>query len=228
MRQAIGNRNTFVLTPRKALTMNTKISSLALACTLSLLALDAHAAPAQTKDIVLDRVRITTVATPATSSPAAPPAPTATTVYANGDAMVVTVLQEKASGTLVPRPVNASYKTGDRFRVKMLASRDGKVALYNTKPTGELVTQPIWRGDVSRGLEIITPPMRLEGNKGIDQLHIVLEPAQENGGVVAWVSSWLKTSAKDIRLDVQNTRSDTYLLGLEGKGLLTTLRITHR
>ncbi len=33
---------------------------------------------------------------------------------------------------------------------------------------------------------------------------------------------------KDIRLDVQNTRSDTYLLGLQGKGLLTTLRINHR
>jgi hypothetical protein len=209
--------------------MNTKLSSLALACTLSLLALGAHAAPAQTKDIVLDRVRITApAAAPSANAPATAAAPTSTTVYANGDAMVVTVLQEKASGTLVPRPVNASFKTGDRFRVKMLASRDGKVALYNTKPTGELVTQPVWRGDVSRGLEIITPPMRLEGNKGVDQLHIVLEPAQEPSGVIAWLGSWLKSSPKDIRLDVQNTRSDTYLLGLEGKGLLTTLRINHR
>lgn len=199
--------------------MKTKISTLALACTLSLLTLGAHAQTTQTKDIVLDRVRITN----AVSNPA----PTSTTVYANGDAMVVTVLQEKASGTLVPRPTNATFNTGDRFRVKMLASRDGKVALYNTKPTGELVTQPVWRGDVSRGLEIITPPMRLEGNKGTDQLHIVLEPAQEPG-VVAWLSSLLKSNSKDIRLDVQNTRSDTYLLGLEGKGLLTTLRITHR
>lgn len=200
--------------------MNTKFSSFALACTLSLLALGTHAAPAQTKDIVLDRVRITTAATP--------PMPTSTTVYANGDAMVVTVLQEKAGGTLVPQPTNATFKTGDRFRVKMLASRDGKVALYNTKPTGELVTEPVWRGDVSRGLEIITPPMRLEGNKGTDQLHIVLEPAQEPVGVIAWLGSLLKSSAKDIRLDVQNTQSDTYLLGQEGKGLLTTLRINHR
>jgi len=208
--------------------MNSKISTLSLACTLSLLVLGAHAAPAQTKDIVLDRVRITTAATPVASAPSAAPAPISTTVYANGDAMVVTVLHEKAGGTLVPRPANAMFKTGDRFRVMMLASRDGKVALYNTKPTGELVTQPVWRGDVSRGLEIITPPLRLEDNKGTDQLHIVLEPVQEPAGVVAWLGSWLKASPKDIRLDVQNTRSDTYLLGLEGKGLLTTLRITHR
>jgi len=209
--------------------MKTKISTLALACTLSMLALGANAAPAQTKDIVLDRVRISA---PAAGSSATAPgtaaAPTSTTVYANGDAMVVTVLHEKAGGTLVPRPVNTTFKTGDRFRVMMLASRDGKVALYNTKPTGELVTKPVWRGDVSRGLEIITPPLRLVGNKGTDQLHIVLEPAQEPTGVIAWLESLLKSSPKDIRLDVQNTQSDTYLLGLEGRGLLTTLRIKHR
>jgi hypothetical protein len=213
--------------------MTTKLSSLALACTLSLLALGAHAAPAQTKDIVLDRVRISTAAAPAAAQ--TPAAPTSTTVYANGDAMVVTVLHEKAGGTLVPRPASANFKTGDRFRVMMLASRDGKVALYNTKPTGELVTQPVWRGDVSRGLEIITPPMRLEGNKGTDQLHIVLEPlsqaaqvAQTASSVMDWLNSWLKASPKDIRLDVQNTPSETYLLGLQGKGLLTTLRIKHQ
>lgn len=206
--------------------MNSKLTTLTLACILSHLALSAHATPAQTKDIVLDRVHVSAPAAPSASSTT--PVPTSTTVYANGDAMVVTVLQENASGTLVPRPANAKFKTGDRFRVKLLASRDGKVALYNTKPTGELVTQPLWRGDVRRGLEIITPTLKLEGNKGTDQLHIVLEPAQDSGGVMAWISSWLKTSAKDIRLDVQNTRSDTYLLGLEGKGLLTTLRITHR
>jgi hypothetical protein len=46
--------------------MNTKLSSVALACTLSLLAMCTRAAPAQTKDIVLDRVRITAAATSAT------------------------------------------------------------------------------------------------------------------------------------------------------------------
>lgn len=206
--------------------MKNQTYSLVLACALSVLSAVAQAAPAQTKDIVLDRVRIRPVA----STPVALPAnnaPMQTTAYANGDAMVVTILQQKADGTLVPRPTNAVFKTGNRFRVKLLASRDGKVALYNTKPTGELVTEPLWRGDVSKGLEIITPALRLEANKGTEQLHIVLEPAQETG-VIAWLSSWLKTSPKDIRLDVQNTRSDTYLLGLEGKGLLTTLFITHK
>ena len=202
--------------------MKTPTSTLALACALSLLAGSALAATPETKDIVLDRIRNPAVA--------AAPAQMQTTTFANGDAMVVTVMQEKSNGSLVPRAVNGQFRTGDRFRVKMLASRDGKVALYNTKPTGELVKESLWRGDVSRGLEIMSPPMRLEGNKGTDQLHIVLEPAQETG-VIAWLSSWLNTpstgASKDIRLDVQNTRSDTYLLGLEGKGLLTTLRIKH-
>ncbi|MES2945419.1 MAG: hypothetical protein V4772_21335 [Pseudomonadota bacterium] len=209
--------------------MKTQASRLALACALSVLAVVAHAGTVQTKDIVLDRVRIRTVASAPLATPASNAVATTmqTTAYANGDAMVVTVLQQKADGTLVPRPTNAVFRTGNRFRVKMLASRDGKVALYNTKPTGELVTEPLWRGDVSKGLEIITPALRLEANKGTEQLHIVLEPVQETG-VIAWLGSWLKTSPKDIRLDVQNTRSDTYLLGLEGKGLLTTLFITHK
>ena len=209
--------------------MNTSLPSLSLACALSVLAGSALAATPETKDIVLDRIRNpVVVSAPVAANPA--PAQMTTTTFANGDAMVVTVMQEKANGNMVARAVNGQFRTGDRFRVKMLTSRDGKVALYNTKPTGELVKEPLWRGDVSRGLEIMSPPMRLVGNKGTDQLHIVLEPAQETG-VFAWISSWLKVpasgTAKDIRLDVQNTPSDTYLLGLEGKGLLTTLRIKH-
>jgi hypothetical protein len=215
--------------------MNTKASiasTLALACALSVLASGAFAATSQTKDIVLDRIRnpVVVVAPTQGANPGAAPVVMQTTTFANGDAMVVTVMQEKSNGNMVARAVNGQFRTGDRFRVKMLASRDGKVALYNTKPTGELVREPLWRGDVSRGLEIMSPAMRLEGNKGTDQLHIVLEPAQETG-VFAWITSWLKSpptaTSKDIRLDVQNTPSDTYLLGLEGRGLLTTLRIKH-
>jgi hypothetical protein len=184
--------------------------------------------PAQVKDIVLNRINSAPVVTNS-ATPAVPAVNAVSSIHANGDAMVVRVLKELGNGGLKPHPTNTLFKTGDKFRVKMLASRDGKVALYNTKPTGELVIEPLWRGDVTRGLEIISPSMRLEGTKGTDQLHIVLEPAvPEPIGLVTWLGNWLGSSSKDIRLDVQNTSTETYLLGIGGKGLVTTLRITHR
>lgn len=173
----------------------------------------AASAGAATKDIVLDRV-----------NPSASAATTDTR-----DAMVASVLVESPDGTLSPRATNATFRTGDRFRVKLLTSREGHIALYNTKPSGERVAQAVWRGPVQRGLETITPRLRLEGQRGTDQLHVVFEPKlEERGGVLAWLDGLLRGSSKDIRLDVQNTSTDTYLLGGPNQGLLTTLRITHR
>jgi len=209
----------------------TQLLRLTLTAALCAMAAATYAAPdseAQVKDIVLNRINTVQVGNSA-ATPAVQPVNAVASHHANGDAMVVRVLQESGNGGLKPHATNTLFKTGDKFRVKMLASRDGKVALYNTKPTGELVKKPLWRGDVTRGLEIISPSMRLQGSKGTDQLHIVLEPAvPETSGVVAWLGNWLGSSSKDIRLDVQNTPSDTYLLGVAAKGLVTTLRITHR
>lgn len=176
----------------------------------AMLALAVHA-QAATKDIVLDRV----------NAPAAAPA------ASTNDAMVVSVLVESLDGALRPRPVNAQFRTGERFRIKMLPSRDGMVSLYNTKPSGETAAQPVWRGKATRGLELVTPRLRLDGQRGTDKLHIVLEPAQEQN-VFGWLGSWLSGARKDIRLDVQNTSSETYLLGAPAAGLVTTLNITHR
>jgi hypothetical protein len=164
-----------------------------------------------TKDIVLDQINRPQ------ASPAGAPA---------SDAMLVSVLLESLDGSLTPRPTNARFKTGDRFRVRVLAARDGKIALYNTRPNGQLVPEPVWQGTVKRGLELVTPRLRLDGQKGTDQLHVVLEPAVATG-ITAWLTGLLKTTGKDIWLDTQNTASTTYLRSEAGKGLVTTLRIAH-
>lgn len=171
----------------------------------------AHAQAPSTKDIVLDQI----------NRPANAPAAAATS-----DAMVVSVLLESLNGSLTPKPTNARFKTGDRFRVRVLAGRDGKISLYNTKPNGQLTPEPVWQGSAKRGLELVTPRLRLDGQSGTDQLHVVLEPTVASS-IAAWLTSFLKGSSKDIRLDVQNTASTTYLRSDAGKGLVTTLRITH-
>lgn len=82
------------------------------------------------------------------------------------------------------------------------------------------------------GLDTISPRMKLDGTSGIDQLHIVMEPAQEPN-IFGWLGNWIRTSkssdgaVKDIRLDVQNTPSATYLINHRGQGLVNTLQIVH-
>lgn len=175
-----------------------------------------------TKDIVLDRLRSPLV----TLSPAAAPA---------GDAMAVSVLLEAADGTLTPKGLDSVFRTGDRLRVKLLASREAKVSLYNTNPRGETTPTPIWQGQVRPGQETLSPRLALTGTSGVDQLHVLLEPlpSAQPGGPLAWLTNWLRAGkdggadSKDIRIDVQNTASASYLFNPQGQGLVSTVRIAH-
>jgi hypothetical protein len=188
-----------------------------------LLASAAHAAPS-TKDVVLDRVLAPVAARTAT--------PQAQAQAQAQDAMAVSVLLESPDGTLAPKSTNTLFRTGDRFRIKVIASREAKVSLYNTNPRGETNPKPIWQGDVRVGLDTISPRLVLAGTSGIDQVHVVLEPAQEPN-VFAWLGNWFRSSksndsaAKDVQLDVQNTPSTTYVFNPRGQGLVNTVQIAH-
>jgi len=207
--------------------MKPHFTRLALAA-LVLTASTAAVAAEQTKDIVLDRL--------------AAPVLTSTTVQsATGDAMAVSVLLESPDGSLTPRSTQGLFNTGDRFRVKVLASRPGTIALYNTNPAGVLSPEPVWRGEVKVGQETISPRLRLDGQSGVDLLHIVLEPATAPAaaptGLLVWLSNALRgvgkeggaeDGTKDIRLDSQSTASTTYVINPRGLGLVSTMRIVHR
>jgi hypothetical protein len=189
------------------------------AAALIVLATSAGATGATTKDIVLDRMLVPVAVNAASASAAV------------GDAMVVSVLIESPDGTLSPKSTQTLFHTGDRFRVKLMASREGKVSLYNTNPRGETDAKPMWQGELKLGLETISPRLALTGTSGLDQLHVVLEPSQPPDGPWAWLGRWLRSSkdeaSKDIRLDVENTASTTYLLNSAGQGIVTTVRIAH-
>ena len=197
--------------------MKLQARSLAIACAL-VTAFGVNAQKVTPKDIVLDRVSapwVSGLAQPAVRS----------------DAMVVSVLLESPDGTLTPRSVAIPFNTGDRFRVKILASREARVALFNTKPNGILTPDPIWRGELKPGQETISPRLLIDGasGSGVDQLHVVMEPVSEPS-VVNWLGNWVgdKRASKDIRLDEQSTASATYLVTDAEKGLVTTIRINHR
>jgi len=187
----------------------------------------AGGAETSTKDIVLDRVSASGYAS-AQASGAQPV----------GDAMAVSVLLESANGTLTPKSTQTLFRTGDRFRIKVQASRPGKISFYNTNPAGQTSKTPLWQGEVKPGQDTISARLALTGRSGIDKLHVVLEPKQEPTGARAWLLSWLSAgpqvagkdgadAAKDIRLDVQTTPEATYLLNRTGQGIVTTVQIVH-
>lgn len=184
----------------------------------ALLLVGATAQAQSAKDIVLDRV-----AAPVARPAAAP---------ASNDAMAISVLIESPDGSLTPKSTNSLFNTGDRFRIKLLASRSAKVSLYNTNPLGQFNPKPVWQGEMKVGQETITPRLRLDGNSGVDYLHVVLEPEQAPQGVVSWISSWLtkegSEAPKDIRLDSENSPTTSYLVNQTGQGLVSTIRIVHR
>ena len=194
------------------------------AAVLSVLLTSAAHAASSTKDVVLDRI-----AAPAVASQTAVPV----------DAMAVSVLMESPDGTLTPKSTNTLFRTGDRFRIKVVASRDAKLSIYNTTPRGELKAEPVWQGTVAYGQETITPRLALtsESGSGTEMLHFVLEPATVPQGVLTWLTSWVESlkpgasksaGAKDVRLDVQNTPYATYTLNQNGQGLVNTIRIAHQ
>jgi hypothetical protein len=133
---------------------------------------------------------------------------------------------------LTPRATNQLFRTGERLRVKVLASRTGTISIYNTNPAGQ--TKHIWSGQVQVGQETVSPRMVLTGLSGVDELHVVLEPLQApQGGVTVWLGHWLQSfkagagSGRDIQLDVHNTPQASYLVSQTGQGLVSTVRVVH-
>lgn len=174
-----------------------------------------------TKDVVLDRLSQAQVS-----------------MAVVADAMAVSVLQELPDGTLRSRGVDAQMRTGDRLRIKVIASREGRLSIYNTTPRGEIKAEPVWTGKVLPGQETVSPRMVLTNTSGagVEQLHVVLEPAAAPGGMFVWVGQWLgslgsgvrSATSKDIVLDVENTPTTTYLVNARGQGLVTTVSVAHR
>ena len=180
----------------------------------------AQTAPAATaKDVVLASL----APAPAAENGAAQPA--------RADSMVVSVLVEGPFGMLLPRSTDATFVTGERFRIKLLAPRDAEVLFYNTNPAGQTASTPLWRGNIKGGVETLSDMLELSGSSGEDQLHIVLQPRVPEANPYAWFHNlWGNASGragKDIRLVTESTPQSTYFYNPNGQGGYLTVRIRH-
>lgn len=153
---------------------------------------------------------------------------------ARPDAMVVSVLVESGYGMLTPRSTEAPFATGERFRIKLLAPRDGEVLIYNTNPLGQTGQTPVWKTEVKAGVETVSELMQLTGNKGEDQLHVVLQPRAPVASPFSWFQNLFTSrgtsgkASKDIRLVTESTPQSTYFYNPNGQGGYVTIRIRHQ
>lgn len=154
---------------------------------------------------------------------------------ANYDGMAVSVLLETPEGVLVPRSTETVFSTGQHFRLKVMAPRDGEILVYNTNPLGQTSPAPVWKTPVRAGLEAVSPPLMLTGNRGEDQLHVVLQPvAAPPQGAFAWFQDLfagknLPTKAsKDVQLVTESTPQATYFYNTGGQGGYVTIRVRHQ
>lgn len=182
------------------------------------------------KDIVLS-----TLATEAASPQQANAAPAVAAARKPGDALVVSVLVPNKLGMLEPRPANTVFRTGDEFRLKLLSPRDGEILIYNTPPGREMGREPIWKTSIKGGQELVSAQFQLTGNRGDDQLHVVLKPKDPPSDMFAWLTGLFKgtgsgaVTGKDIRLVDESTNSASYFYNPTGQsGAVATILVKHQ
>ncbi|SFB83248.1 hypothetical protein [Massilia yuzhufengensis] len=148
---------------------------------------------------------------------------------ARPDTLAVSVLVDGPYGVLLQRPADASFSDGDRFRIKVLAPRDGDILVFNTTPAGRTGATPIWKAGAKGGVELVSEPMQVTGAAGDDLLHVVLQPRSAVTNLFAWFQELLAggKNGKDIRLVTENTQQTTYVYNPDGQGGLVTIRIRH-
>lgn len=66
--------------------------------------------------------------------------------------------------------------SGSRFQIQLSSTMAGQLTLTAVNPAGQVVGGAIWSGVVSKGGELTTPMLRLEGTKGRESLQITLQP----------------------------------------------------
>lgn len=181
------------------------LSLTAFACAIPATAADSPRA----KDIVL-------------TSLAKPPAPA---TPASNYGMSVSVLISGHDGLLTPRSTEGVFRTGDKFRLRVLPTRDGTIVISNTDPKNQ--TRELLRLPVRGGLETLVPAepdnlFQLVGEAGDDVLHLQLFPSnlpQPAQGALL---------SKDIRLVTQSTGSASYVVGETTQPIYTRIVVRHQ
>lgn len=135
----------------------------------------------------------------------------------------VTVIVLNPDGTTTQRAPTESFYSGEKFRIKLVSTADGELAVSNTNTLGitkQLLTLPVFnKAEIT--LPGPTTAFAFTGSKGIETLSLVVTPSGAKQDSVA--------TAKDMVLITQTTADTAYQARPAGSGTLnTTLTIRHQ
>jgi hypothetical protein len=73
--------------------------------------------------------------------------------------------------------------SGTRLQVRLTPTRNGQIELHAISPAGDHAGAPLWTAAATAGSTVQSPPLRLQGQRGMETLRVVLR--SPNGAVVS-------------------------------------------
>ena len=150
--------------------------------------------------------------------------------YKSLDAMIINVLEDSPSGVLKPFPTHYVVHYQQAFRLKMIASRNGEVEIFQLTQDGKLNPKAIFTESIKYGQETISQRIFVNPNTQTKALILSFKPKELLGSSSdRWVQKLLSTDAKQLSeyLRTQHSNVSTYIVNTSAKeaGVLATVLV---
>ena len=140
--------------------------------------------------------------------------------YKSLDAIIINVLEDSPNGVLKPFPSHHVVRYQQAFRLKMIASRNGEVEIFQLTQDGKLNPKAIFTETIKYGQETISQRIFINPNTQTKALIVSFKPKELLGSSSdGWTQKLLNTDAKQLSeyLRMQHSSASTYIVNTSAK-----------
>lgn len=140
--------------------------------------------------------------------------------YKSLDAIIINVLEDSPNGVLKPFPSHHVVRYQQAFRLKMIASRNGEVEIFQLTQDGKLNPKAIFTETIKYGQETISQRIFINPNTQTKALIVSFKPKELLGSSSdGWTQKLLNTDAKQLSeyLRMQHSSVSTYIVNTSAK-----------
>lgn len=136
------------------------------------------------------------------------------------DAMIMNVLEDSPNGVLKPFPSHHAVRFQQAFRLKMIASRNGEVEIFQLTQDGKLNPKAIFTETIQYGQETVSQRIFINPSTQTKALIVSFKPKELLGSSSdGWTQKLLNTDAKQLSeyLRMQHSSVSTYIVNTSAK-----------
>lgn len=150
--------------------------------------------------------------------------------YKSLDAIIINVLEDSPNGVLKPSPSHHVVRYQQAFRLKMIASRNGEVEIFQLTQDGKLNPKAIFTETIKYGQETISQRIFINPSTQTKALIVSFKPKELLGSSSdGWTQKLLNTDAKQLSeyLRMQHSSASTYMVNTSAKeaGILAIVSV---